>query len=124
MHKFGNGGEGPQAREIKPWLCPEDDGGCGKDRVFPVDWREVGSTHWWVHLRCPECEWLGEVALTQDEAERFDERLDRGTVELLRDLRQMTHTNMSEEIDFFVRALNADIVMPSDFEIPTEQRQS
>jgi len=27
----------------------------------------------------------------------------------------MTHANMSEEIDFFVRALDAELIMPSDF---------
>jgi len=34
---------------------------------------------------------------------------------LLSDLRRMTHANMSEEIDFFVRALEADLIMPTDF---------
>jgi len=27
----------------------------------------------------------------------------------------MTHANMSEEIDFFVRALQADVITPEDF---------
>jgi hypothetical protein len=27
----------------------------------------------------------------------------------------MTHANMSEEVDFFVRALDADLITPSDF---------
>ncbi len=30
-------------------------------------------------------------------------------------LRRMTHANMSEEIDFFVRALGADLITPNDF---------
>jgi hypothetical protein len=34
---------------------------------------------------------------------------------LLGDLRRMTHANMSEEVDFFVRALDADLITPSDF---------
>jgi hypothetical protein len=27
----------------------------------------------------------------------------------------MTHANMSEEIEFFVRALDADLIVPADF---------
>jgi hypothetical protein len=34
---------------------------------------------------------------------------------LLGDLRRLTHANMSEEVDFFVRALDADLIVPSDF---------
>ena len=34
---------------------------------------------------------------------------------LLGDLRRMTHANMSDEIEFFVRALDADLIGPSDF---------
>ena len=34
---------------------------------------------------------------------------------LLGDLRRMTHANMSEEIEFFVRALDADLIIPTDF---------
>ena len=34
---------------------------------------------------------------------------------LLGDLRRMTHANMSEEVEFFARALDADLILPSDF---------
>jgi hypothetical protein len=47
--------------------------------------------------------------------ERLDDELDRGSSALLGDLRRMTHANMSEEIEFFVRALDADLITPSDF---------
>jgi hypothetical protein len=51
----------------------------------------------------------------QEAVEYLDNELDRASAELLSDLRRITHANMSEEADFFVRALNADVIVPSDF---------
>src|SRR5882757_7943008 len=47
--------------------------------------------------------------------ELLDDELDRAAGALLGDLRRMTHANMSEEVDFFIRALDADLIVPSDF---------
>jgi hypothetical protein len=30
-------------------------------------------------------------------------------------LKRITHANMTDEIDFFVPALDADLILPSDF---------
>jgi hypothetical protein len=51
----------------------------------------------------------------QAAVERLDDELDRGSSALLGDLRRLTHANMSEEIEFFTRALEADLILPSDF---------
>ena len=51
----------------------------------------------------------------QDMVDRFDERLDDGTEQLVTDLRQLMRANMSEEIDRFVEALNAGALLPEDF---------
>ena len=88
---------------------------CGK-LVYPLDWSEEGQASWRVTLRCPECEATREGVFHQSDVELLDEELDRATGALLSDLRQMTHTNMAEEIDFFVRALEADVIVPSDFQ--------
>lgn len=34
---------------------------------------------------------------------------------LLDALKQVTRENMAEAIDFFIRALHADLILPSDF---------
>jgi hypothetical protein len=47
--------------------------------------------------------------------ERLDEELDRATGALLSDLRQITHANMVDEIERFTRALELDLISPSDF---------
>jgi hypothetical protein len=88
---------------------------CGGELAYPLDWSEEGSRHWRILLRCPECESRREGVFEQATVERLDDELDRGSSALLGDLRRMTHANMSEEIEFFIRALDADVITPSDF---------
>ena len=88
---------------------------CSSDLVYPVEWDEAGMTHWEVTLRCPNCEWNGTGTFSQDAVERFDEELDRGTEQLVRDLKRMMHANMEDEIERFVYALEADHILPDDF---------
>jgi hypothetical protein len=88
---------------------------CAGELVYPLDWSEEGPQHWRVVLRCPECESRRDGVFDQNAVERLDDELDRGSSALLGDLRQMTHANMSEEAEFFVRALDADLILPSDF---------
>jgi hypothetical protein len=88
---------------------------CAGELVFPLDWSEEGPRHWRIVLRCPECESRREGVFDQAAVERLDDELDRGSSALLGDLRRMTHANMAEEIEFFARALDADLILPSDF---------
>jgi hypothetical protein len=88
---------------------------CAGELVYPLDWSEEGPRHWRIVLRCPECESRREGVFDQTAVERLDDELDRGSSALLGDLRRMTHANMSEEVEFFVRALDADLITPSDF---------
>jgi hypothetical protein len=88
---------------------------CAGELVYPLDWSEEGPRHWRIVLRCPECESRREGVFDQPAVERLDDELDRGSSALLGDLRRMTHANMSEEIEFFVRALGADLITPGDF---------
>jgi hypothetical protein len=88
---------------------------CAGELVYPLDWSEEGPRHWRIVLRCPECESRREGVFDQSSVERLDDELDRGSSALLGDLRRMTHANITEEIEFFVRALDAELIMPSDF---------
>jgi hypothetical protein len=90
---------------------------CAGELVYPLDWSEEGPRHWRVVLRCPECEARREGVFEQSVVERLDDELDRASGALLSDLKRMTHANMSEEIEFFARALHADLVVPSDFHL-------
>jgi hypothetical protein len=92
-------------------VCPY----CGCNFVYPLDWSEEGPSHWEVVLRCPECERVESGVFPQATVERFDTELDRATDELLSGLRRLTQANMAAEIRFFIRALQADVIVPSDF---------
>ena len=110
---------GEDTSAARPATEPTEDlhvcGTCDSELVYPIDWEEVGETHWEVRLRCPNCEWTGTGIFEQDIVERFDEELDRGTEALVRDLKRLMHANMEEEIDRFVSALQADQIWPMDF---------
>jgi hypothetical protein len=88
---------------------------CAGELVFPLDWSEEGRRHWRIVLRCPECESRREGVFEQAVVERLEDELDRAAAALLGDLRRVTHANMSDEIEFFIRALDADLIEPSDF---------
>jgi hypothetical protein len=88
---------------------------CSGELVYPLDWSEEGLRHWRIVLRCPECESRREGVFEQASVELLDDELDRAASALLGDLRRMTHANMSEEVEFFIKALDADLIVPSDF---------
>lgn len=92
-------------------VCPS----CSSPLVYPTAWDEAGEEHWELVLRCPNCEWVGEGVYEQASVERLDEELDTGTQALVRDLRQLAHANMEEEVERFVTALDADQILPMDF---------
>ena len=92
-------------------LCPD----CDSVLVFPTQWSEVDRMQWEVTLRCPNCEWTGTGIFEQQVVEAFDEELDRGTEALVRDLKRMMQANMEDEIERFVKALQAGHIIPEDF---------
>lgn len=92
-------------------VCPH----CAGGLVHPLDWIEESPGRWRVLLRCPDCGELRDGVFGQALVERLDEELDRATGALLSDLRQITHANMLEEIERFSRALELDLISPSDF---------
>ena len=103
----------PQASDpdLDLHVCRE----CASELVYPTNWEESRARQWRVKLRCPDCEWTLDAVFGQDVVDRFDEVLDLGTEALMNDLRQLTCANMAEEIDRFVRALDAEAILPMDF---------
>ena len=92
-------------------VCPS----CDSELVYPVDWAPADRERWRVDLHCPDCSWTGGGVYSQALVDRFDDELDRGTEELLDDLRLLTRANMEEQIKGFIRALHADQILPEDF---------
>ncbi|MGA9875865.1 MAG: hypothetical protein WBQ21_08650 [Solirubrobacteraceae bacterium] len=92
-------------------VCPRCTGGL----VHPLDWAEESPGRWRISMRCPDCDLLREGVFGQALVERLDEELDKATGALLSDLKQLTHANMTEEIELFARALELDLIGPNDF---------
>jgi hypothetical protein len=88
---------------------------CQSHLVYPVQWEEADPRTWNVTLRCPECEWTEAGIFPQEQCDRFDDELEAGTDALGRDYKRLVTANMSEEIDRFAAALDADAILPSDF---------
>jgi len=92
-------------------VCPD----CTSDLVYPVAWGEADESHWSISLRCPNCEWDQDGVYPQDQCDRFDDELERGTDALIRDYKRLMTANLAEEIERFAQALDVDAVLPEDF---------
>ena len=108
--KAGRRIAGPRTRNDLH-VCPS----CASELVYPIDWEPADPKRWKVLLRCPECEWSGGGIYGQVALDHFDEALDRGTTQVLDDLRVLSRANMEEQIQRFVAALRDDHILPEDF---------
>lgn len=104
----------PQAlpgTDVDLHVCPD----CTSDLVYPIAWEEADESHWSISLRCPNCEWDQDGVYPQDQCDRFDDELERGTDALTRDYKRLMTANLAEEIERFAHALEVDAVLPEDF---------
>jgi hypothetical protein len=92
-------------------ICPE----CDSPLVQPLEWTEAPLGFWELTLHCPNCEWLDEGVFDQDQVDSLEEKLDEGLTEMLTDLRRLTQSNMTDEIERFAAALQTDLILPEDF---------
>lgn len=101
----------PAVDEAPLQLCPH----CGSELVQPVAWEQLADDRWRLELRCPECEASVEGKFSTAAVEAFDERLEQDTQSVLKDLKQLSAANLHEEIERFIAALKADLILPCDF---------
>ena len=92
-------------------VCPD----CTSDLVYPVAWEEADESHWSITLRCPNCEWGEDDVFPQEQCDRFDDELERGTDALTRDYKRLMTANLAEVIERFSYALEVDAILPEDF---------
>ncbi len=90
-------------------------GRCHAPLVQPLSWSETPDERWELVLQCPNCEWTTTGVYNQAEVEELEDRLEEGLSEMLADLQRLAQANMAEEIDRFVTALGADVILPEDF---------
>jgi hypothetical protein len=103
--------EAVETTEPRLERCPM----CAAESVCPVRWHEVGDSHWYVELRCPECEWRASNVFDQETVDRYDDALCAAADEMIEELERITRANMEAEIERFVAALEADAITPFDF---------
>lgn len=107
--RFDDDGTGVESRPLH--ICPE----CSSPLVQPLSWSEAEDDHWVLLLSCPNCEWGTEDLYSQSEVEELEDRLEDGLSDLLNDLHRLAQANMADEIDRFVSALAAGLILPEDF---------
>jgi hypothetical protein len=92
-------------------VCPI----CDSELVQPVAWEETPDARWELTLSCPNCWWSGDGIYDREQVQEFEDELDEGLADMLRDLQRLAQANMTDEIERFVAALKADHVLPEDF---------
>lgn len=88
---------------------------CGAPLVQPVSWAETEDEHWQLELMCPNCGLTTSGTFTQAEVEELEDRLEEGLSEMLADLHRLAQANMTDEVERFVSALEANVILPEDF---------
>lgn len=92
-------------------VCPR----CSSELVQPLSWEEGPDGSWELELECPNCWWCESGLYPRAQVERLEAHLDDGLAGMISDLRRLTHANMAGDVDRFVAALDADVVLPEDF---------
>jgi hypothetical protein len=91
--------------------CPE----CASDLVYPLAWQETSDGIWTIQRRCPNCEWHEIGSFEQSEIEPFDDAIEIGMEILLTELRTWTYSNMNDDVELLIDALDRDLILPIDF---------
>jgi hypothetical protein len=89
---------------------------CSNEMIYPLQWAEEGPGHWRMFLRCPDCEATHEGVFSQQAVDVLADELDLGESVLLYAPQRVTHENMTDAIERFIHALDADLILPVDFQ--------
>ena len=92
-------------------MCPK----CDSELVQPVAWEETADARWELTLSCPNCWWSWDGVYDREQVQEFEDELDEGLAEMLRDLQRLAQANMTDQIERFVAALKAGHILPEDF---------
>jgi hypothetical protein len=88
---------------------------CRRDFVNPVDWEPAGPEHWWLLLRCGECETWREVTVTNAVARRYDAELNRRADIVAASLERLDRERMIVEAEAMTTALRLSLIDAADF---------
>ena len=88
---------------------------CGGRLVHPVERARVDDASWRVRLRCPDCETHREVVLSRSGVERLEREQYHGARALAREVERLSRRNFEDAVETIVRALELDLIQPTDF---------
>jgi hypothetical protein len=88
---------------------------CERDFVNPVSWEPAGDRHWWMLLRCGECDAWREVTVSDAAAQRFDVELDRRADMLARAAARLDSQRMAADVETMIAALRRGLIDAADF---------
>ena len=88
---------------------------CGSQLVEPVYRDPVGATRWALTLACPECGWWTSGVWHDAEVQRLEIVLADASLSIVTDCAALALDRFVDEIDRFVRALEADVITVADF---------
>lgn len=92
-------------------ICPY----CDSELVQPISWMEAVDGRWDLTIECPNCGWTEIGTYDRQQVEALETALDDGLAEMIMDLQRLSQANMAGDIERFVAALDADMVLPEDF---------
>jgi hypothetical protein len=98
--------DGPDGLE-----CPV----CRARFSCPTDWGTVDDDRWWVLSRCGECGMWSEVRITNAQAARLDDELNRQQAMMARAATRLEADRLAAEVEAFIGALQHDLIDASDF---------
>ena len=91
--------------------CPQ----CGTDFVSPLDCRSHDPGHLWIRLCCGDCHAFSEAIVPNELAERLEEDLERGMLQIAEEIERVQRETMVHDVELFVVALQHDLIEPADF---------
>ena len=88
---------------------------CGSDKACPVEWAEAGEHHWWLLVRCGECEAWIQATIGNALATELDVELDRQQAQIAAAAAALQDERMADDADLLAAALELDLVDADDF---------
>jgi len=91
--------------------CPA----CGSDRICPIEWATAGDDHWWLLMRCGECQAWVQGTVGNELAAALDVELDRQQAQIARAAAALEKERMAADVETCAAALELDLVDADDF---------
>ena len=101
----------PATRRCPVLACPA----CGSDRICPIEWEAAGDHHWWLLMRCGECQSWVQGTVGNELAAELDVELDRQQAEIAGALATLEMERMAADVEAFATALELDLFDADDF---------